>query len=485
MKSPAIFALFWGAALGSLQVSLSNSSKSTHRLSPPWCSSTNTPTASIKIAAASVAKNLLSYYDGNQANNTPGILPGPPPAGDYYWAEAGEMWNTLIGYWHATGDSSYNDLVAQGLLWQVGPNDNFMPPNQTASLGNDDQGMWAMAAMTAAETDFTNPSGKSETQWLTLAENVFDDLAGRWPQGSGSDSCGGGLRWEVEPFNTGYDYKNSISTGMLFNLASRLTQLTGNTTYADWADKTWTWMEDVGFMVDGKIYDGAHVEENCTDINTLQLSYTLGVFIEGAAHMYNSTAGSGVWEQRLSTLVSGASVFTDDNCVPVETACETSGTCTTDMLFFKSIFLQGLAATAQFAPFTADKLNCVFKAAASGAAASCDDVAGNGAQCGFVWTTGEDDGSHGAGQQMNALTALSIEYQLQAGPAGVGNGTSSSGGSSSGGSGNGSATQTGTAPTSTVSTSSKSGAGVAADRAGAGFLVASALVAVGFTALLA
>jgi mannan endo-1,6-alpha-mannosidase len=390
------------------------------------------------------------------------------------------MWDTLIGYWHSTGDSSYNGLVTQGILWQVGPGNNFMPPNETASLGNDDQGIWAMAAMTAAETDITNPSSDPNTQWLALVKNVFESQASRWDESEGQ--CGGGLRWQIPMSNNGYDYKNSISTGVLFNVAARLGHLTGNATYAEWADKAWTWMESVGYLNNGAIYDGAHVETNCTDINKVQLSYTLGVFIQGAAHMYNSTNANATWRDRLSTLVNGTSTFTDDNCIPVETACEGRNTCTTDMLALKGIFLRGLGSTAQLAPYTAEKLSCVLKGAATAVAASCDDAGDKGAQCGFVWTTGKDDGLHGAGQQMNALAALSIEYLLLAGPAA--NNTSSGGGSGGGsGSGSGNATQSGGAPTGT-STIGKSGAGMTADRAGAGFLVASAVLAVVFTALL-
>jgi len=444
---------------------------------------TNAPTGSIKDAAASVAKGLIAYYDGDQPGKIPGILPGPPPSGDYYWGESGQMWNTLIAYAHAMGDSSYNDLIAKGLLWQTGPGDNFMPANWSTALGNDDQGMWAMAAMTAAETNFT--TGQSNN-WLRLAQNVFDNMASpsRWNETGGEDSCGGGLRWQVFTFNAGYDYKNSISTGMLFNLASRLARLTGNATYAEWADKTWTWMEDVGFLTpSGAIYDGAHVATNCTDINKMQFSYNLGVFIEGAAHMYNSTSGGDVWRDRLGTLVNGTSYFTDDNCVPVEPACEGTGRCTTDMLMFKSVLLRGLSATAEFAPHTVGRVGCVLDAAANATAAACGGEGDDkGAQCGFVWTEGKDDGLHGAGQQMNALAALTGEYRLRVAPpdggAAGGNGSATGGGT--GGGGSGSPTQSGAAPT-----SSKNGAGMTADRAGAGILLAAAVLAVGFTALLA
>jgi hypothetical protein len=46
----------------------------------------------------------------------------------------------MIDYWHFTGDSSYNDIIQEALLHQVGPKQNYMPLNWTASMGNDDQG---------------------------------------------------------------------------------------------------------------------------------------------------------------------------------------------------------------------------------------------------------------------------------------------------------------------------------------------------------
>lgn len=38
---------------------------------------------------------------------------------------------------------------------------------------------------------------------------------------------------------------------------------------------------------DYNIYDGAHVQTNCTDINKAQFSYNNAVYLLGAAHMYN------------------------------------------------------------------------------------------------------------------------------------------------------------------------------------------------------
>lgn len=190
----------------------------------------------------------------------------------------------MIDYWHYTGDTTYNDVVMQGMLFQVGPNEDYMPPNVTASLGNDDQGFWGMSAMQAAEERFPNPP-RDQPQWLALAQAVFNTQAA---PDRHDQTCGGGLRWQIPFSNNGYNYKNSIANGIFFNLGARLARYTGNGTYADWAERTWDWVRSVGFMdANYNIYDGAHVETNCTDINRAQFSYSNGVFILGAAHMYN------------------------------------------------------------------------------------------------------------------------------------------------------------------------------------------------------
>ena len=41
------------------------------------------------------------------------------------------MFGQMIEYWYYTGDATYNDVVTQGLLAQIGPDKDFMPPNQT------------------------------------------------------------------------------------------------------------------------------------------------------------------------------------------------------------------------------------------------------------------------------------------------------------------------------------------------------------------
>jgi mannan endo-1,6-alpha-mannosidase len=193
------------------------------------------------------------------------------------------MFMTLIDYWRYTGDSSYNDVTSQALQNQVGDNADYMPINQTKNEGNDDQGFWGMAAMLAAETNFPNPPS-DKPQWLALAQAVFNEFATRWD----TQNCGGGLRWQIFPFNNGFNYKNSIANGAFFNLAARLARYTGNTTYGDWAEKIWDWEEELKLIdTDYNVYDGATIEQNCTVLTKLQWTYNAGIYLHGAANMFS------------------------------------------------------------------------------------------------------------------------------------------------------------------------------------------------------
>ena len=251
---------------------------------------------SIKNAAETAAKGMLEYYTGGQPGDVPGNLPDP-----YYWWECGAMLSALIDYRYYTGDEQFNDLVMQAMVHQTGPDLNYMPPNQSSSMGNDDQAFWGMAALTAAETKFPNPPDE-KIQWLALAQAVFNSQAHRWD----TQTCGGGLRWQVFTFNNGYTYKNTVSNGALFNMAARLATYTGNATYAEWADKSWDWMESTGLISNTyQAFDGTDVGDNCTLINHVQFTYNNGVLLAGAAHMYKF-----VWlRYPLFTMITGSTDY--------------------------------------------------------------------------------------------------------------------------------------------------------------------------------
>lgn len=88
--------------------------------------------------------------------------------------------------------------------------------------------------------------------------------------------------------NNGYNYKNSIANGAYFNMAARLARYTNDISYADEAESTFQWMRDIGFVDEQyNVFDGAHTEFECRDINRAQFSYNAAVLLQGSAFMYD------------------------------------------------------------------------------------------------------------------------------------------------------------------------------------------------------
>jgi mannan endo-1,6-alpha-mannosidase len=238
---------------------------------------------SIKDAAETVASSIVDRY---RNSSIPGLFGEP-----YYFWESGLAWDSLLHYWYQTGDDAHNEIIGEALRFQLGPDNNYSPENQTKVLGNDDQASWALAAMTAAEYGFPSDDDMNTT-WAQIATNVFEEQAARWDE----KTCNGGLRWQIFSFNNGYDYKNSISNGNFFQLASRLTLYTGNTTYADWARRVYDWTVEVGLIsTTGQIFDGTDTTINCSDVNRIQWTANAGTFLAGEAYAYNAVSPAPVY----------------------------------------------------------------------------------------------------------------------------------------------------------------------------------------------
>ncbi|KAI1379771.1 glycoside hydrolase family 76 protein [Hypoxylon crocopeplum] len=376
-------------------------------------------TDSIKDVAKQMAEDLVSFYNGDEPGQTPGLLPQP-----YYWWEAGAFLGSLVDYWYYTGDDTYNNITQQGLLHQVGPYNDYMPPNQTLTEGNDDQGFWGMAVMSAAEYKFPDPPA-GQPQWLALAQAVFNTQAARWDP----DHCNGGLRWQIFTWNTGFDYKNSISQACFFNVAARLALYTGNSTYADWAARTYDWMVNVKFLDNNyRVFDGGHIEDNCTTITPYEFSYNVGAFLLGSAAMVaysnnsNQQADVDMWRERVDGLLNSTEdIFfygnETSNRVMIEIACEPVNLCDTDQLSFKAYLSRWMAATTKWAPWTFDRIKTLLQNSAVAAANQC--VGGdNHRLCGLKWAnnSGAYDGTTGVGQQMAAMEVVLANMIQQAEP---------------------------------------------------------------------
>ncbi|KAI0852805.1 glycoside hydrolase family 76 protein [Daldinia vernicosa] len=388
-------------------------------------------TDSIKAAAALVAEDLMGLYDGEKPGNIPGILPGVDD-GDIGWWTGGVLWDTLLDYKTRSGESKYDETISRGIQWQVGQNDDFLPANWSATVANSDQGIWALSAITANETSLQLE--KDSPQWFTLAKNVFDDLSSedrRVEEGG----CAGALRWQLYTMNAGYNYIDSSSNIIYLNLAAQLAHLTGEQSYADAAASTYDILTRIGFITKNfDVYDGAHADD-CKDINKLQFSLNAAYLLEGSAFIYNIT-GNDTWKARVDGLVDRTLELFFPDGVATEIACE-KNSCTSDMHFYKGILHRALASTVRVAPHTASKIQPSLKSSAKKAAAECTGGS-NGRLCGFVWSTGEFDGSTGAAQQMNMLSALvsilPVVEQVSGGnsSAGSGSGSSNSSGSENG-----------------------------------------------------
>lgn len=415
---------------------------------------TNDP-QSVKDASAIVAKGLMNYYDGYNYGGVIGMFTWP-----YYWWEAGGAWGALIDYTYYTGDETYVDVIKQSLLYQTGDHNNYIPLNQSTTEGNDDQGFWGLAVMSATEKNFSNPDDP-EKAWLTLTQAVFNTMAARW-----DNSCGGGLRWQIFQWNDGYDYKNSVSNGCLFQLGARLARYTGNTSYVEVAEKTWNWMEDSGLIYEDRqwwfIYDGMEADD-CSNITRFQWSYNQGLFLAGSAFLYNFT-GEEIWRNRTLQLLKGVEVFVADvyggSSVLYEAACQplksgTAPTCNQDQRSFKGYLSRFLGYTALMLPETEPTIRTIIVDSANAAAGSCSGGT-DGVTCGLSWTSGGWDGFYGLGEQMCALEIMNqLQINEKAGPY-----TATTGGSSIGDPAAGFNDGIFDAPPLDISSGDKAGAGI-------------------------
>ncbi|KAK8010582.1 glycoside hydrolase family 76 protein [Apiospora arundinis] len=346
---------------------------------------------SIRSVAATLAYDTMSYYTGNITNTPETLAVFPAPV---YWWESGACWGSMLDYQHYTGDASYHDVITEALLSQVGPNFDYMVPRHQGDEGNDDQAFWSFTVLEAAERNLPQPND-SIPSWLTLAENIWNSMVVRW----NTTACGGGLAWQIFESNpNGMTYKNSVSNGGLFQLSARLARATGNQTYLDWAQKIWDWSESVGF-----------VDKDFNNVNHVSFSYSQGIYLYGAAVLYNHTQGDATWGSRTTSLLKAAGAYFGpfDNATGImfEHACETVGKCNTDMLSFKAYLARFMWATTQMMPSTVPQVQALLNPSAVAAGKACSGGA-NGTVCGQRWYMGGYDGNTGLGQQMSALEVI-------------------------------------------------------------------------------
>lgn len=366
---------------------------------------------SVCEAAAFVANGELNYYEGLKYGGTVGMFASPN-----YWWNAGEAFGGLICYYTfcQSDNKTLRTIIQEGMIHQAGADFNYIPSNQSLTEGNDDQGVWGMAIMEAAERNFT--AADDEHSWISLTQAIFNTMNARWD----TDNCGGGLRWQIFTWNSGYDYKNTISNGLLFHLAGRLARYLDNDTYLETAEKVWNWMEEIGFFNrDGDeltIYDGAKIDSNksCSDVTTLKWSYSYGIFISGCAYIYNYTEDE-VWKERALEIIHVALPYFQLNGTMSERTCAAYNRCNNDQRSFRSLYARCLGVTTVLIPETYLILEDFLVKSAEGAAQSCSGGS-DGVTCGEDWSYDGWDGVYGLGEQQSALEVMLATIQNQMTP---------------------------------------------------------------------
>ncbi|KAK7752856.1 hypothetical protein SLS62_005198 [Diatrype stigma] len=368
---------------------------------------------SIAAAAGEIAKGIYVYHN----IDSPDGQFNQPEA--WFWWLSGSGWTGLIDYTVYTNDTTYQADILTALSKNVGPNFDFIPPEQASSEANDDQMYWVYAALTALEYDFEalpcEPSeggaaGDCTNSWLAIGTNAWEGYVDRWNKAS--DTCGGGLKWQWNTAASGYYYKNAVTNGGFFQISARLARYTGNQTYADWATRIWDWSTRVGLVSDDfHVYDGTsdNGDDNCTAVSHDEWSYNLASYLNGAANMFAFTGGDQVWEDRVKGFVDTAATtfFTSDPNpagIMYEQKCETDTGCTTDQTSFKASLSRWLGKTAVLVPSVQEKILGLLETSAAGAAASCS---GNGnSTCGVQWFKGDFDGQSDFGTELSALEVV-------------------------------------------------------------------------------
>ena len=114
--------------------------------------------------------------------------------------------------------------------------------------------------MSAAEYGLPSPAGAAS--WLSLSQIVFN-MHERWD----TTSCNGGLNWQIFTSEAGYNYKDSVTSGLYFQLGACLAKLTGSLEYITEAEQVFEWVQGVGLIGNNyNVYDRTDDTKGCTSV---------------------------------------------------------------------------------------------------------------------------------------------------------------------------------------------------------------------------
>ncbi|KAJ3531657.1 hypothetical protein NM208_g8786 [Fusarium decemcellulare] len=359
-----------------------------------------------------LASELISFYDGYEDGQTPGLLPqSTQNTTGYSFGQSAAFMHTYIHYWHMTADETYNDAVSDGILHQIGDDDGVFTPKNQTKVTNLDQCLWALTAMSAAEFGFPS-SSPATANWFDLADGVFEEQVSQWEMERKYGACGGGIREKVAKTD-GANVTSTLPTACFFNLAAHLARYTNKTSYGEWADKSWDWLHNSSSSDSDALEISVYSDGECgkVDNSTSSLQHTL--LAEGAAFMEYYTNGTWDWYIRadefinstLSTYFPGG-VFTEAECDLNDcNAWSTSN----------GLVHQKLAVTSQILTNATDSIIPVLRTSAKAALKKCR-TGKTGTKCDWSRQVGSGKGDDAMEPMGTLSAALSLLTEYVEGP---------------------------------------------------------------------
>lgn len=237
-------------------------------------------TDTIKSASTIEFTNLLSTANFNGTVN---------PIYNTSYPE-GMLYMSLIPYWNATGNTTYNEFITSRM--HNHSESIFSGEWEEINVLTSDFVTWGLAAMAASEADF--PGSPTNSSWLTWAKRVAYTMELVVSQGS---ICNGGLYDdESQTHGTEFDWFNN---GAYFQLLSRVAYASEGDdqgTYAQYGASAWSWSEKNGMVntTDWSVYDlVSNTTANastCQAVDTARWSLAYGLYLSGAAYMYEAVS---------------------------------------------------------------------------------------------------------------------------------------------------------------------------------------------------
>jgi predicted alpha-1,6-mannanase (GH76 family) len=298
------------------------------------------------------------------------------------WWQAAVAMSTVETYAQATGDTSYNSVLARAFALNAG--------SKFENSSDDDTAWWALVWLQAY--DITH-----QPQYLSMAETDANYIHEGW-----DNTCGGGIWWQRSP----RFYKNAISNELFLELTAWLhNTIHGDVKYLHWAEAEWSWLDHSGLINSGHLVNDG-LDSNCQNNSDVTWTYNQGVILAGLAQLYQATKEPSLLSQAES--MARAAISTLSVGGVLAEPCTGTG-CTArldnDTRAFKGIFVRDLKVLAVTAKTT--EFDAFFVRQAQ--AIETRDTGGN-RQLGMFWTGPVADVT--SATQASALDALVASADL-------------------------------------------------------------------------